>query len=692
MADINLDDLNPQAVLEKVFGKRAADNIVAEQAKQSVEALNKQVAEGIVSDQARSAAKSAETLAPKELPALYESGGLPATTPQPIAPVSSSKGLVPTMSEAGGDLVGDAYSAAREVPNLARSNNLPAVIEKAAQISPAEANEKFYNNLFGKFADYLPAQSGKSAAESAQTLVPGGKSPAASLGKLVSGGFKAAEAIPRIASKAALPLTVLQEALASPNVDEDEDATMRNLRAAGGDPVNPGNTPLPYGGLVGPSLEAKAKETMPEFSMGPEEEVDLNALGNKEDESPEDKEKSRILANLIKLNKNYKAPKMAVADSIKALLQGNREDMANAMQSRNTMQLLGLMGKAGNQIGASIAGVKPNSEVYDQIVGQAGQPIQDLSTQQQMETNTLKAAALKQETEKQISRNDPNSRESQSFRKSVESVYPGIAKTYGADWNLVSAADKELIWEPIKLKEQLDMKKLQIEANMLQKKILHTTAANKEIIKRGINMGQDMDPNRARTGEMGKNQARVNAADRIDALITQFPDYNIPKIQTRELAASVAGLLQNGGQTAIHQINELTPDTVRGNAEDIASWLTGDPRGRQQQAFMKLFHETARREKEVAQHQMNEGWFQKAYGTHGALKNDDPTTFYRNLSTATHLPIDALKEIEANPKFQGNYIAPKATTQFPKQVKKQGQIATVSSQKELDEANHEGWQ
>lgn len=57
---------------------------------------------------------------------------------------------------------------------------------------------------------------------------------------------------------------------------------------------------------------------------------------------------------------------------------------------------------------------------------------------------------------------DPNSNQSQSFRKIIEANFPNIAKAYGDNWQSVSAADKENIFEPLKLKENIEARKEQM--------------------------------------------------------------------------------------------------------------------------------------------------------------------------------------------------------------------------------------
>lgn len=57
---------------------------------------------------------------------------------------------------------------------------------------------------------------------------------------------------------------------------------------------------------------------------------------------------------------------------------------------------------------------------------------------------------------------DPNSSQSQAFRKIIEAQFPNIAKSYGDSWQNVTASDKENIFEPLKLKENIEARKEQM--------------------------------------------------------------------------------------------------------------------------------------------------------------------------------------------------------------------------------------
>ena len=67
---------------------------------------------------------------------------------------------------------------------------------------------------------------------------------------------------------------------------------------------------------------------------------------------------------------------------------------------------------------------------------------------------------------------DPMSSSSMAFKKAIESNFPEIAKAYGEAWNDVSAADQELIFEPLKLKETIDARKMMAQEQRDERRFL----------------------------------------------------------------------------------------------------------------------------------------------------------------------------------------------------------------------------
>ena len=167
---------------------------------------------------------------------------------------------------------------------------------------------------------------------------------------------------------------------------------------------------------------------------------------------------------------------------------------------------------------------------------------------------------------------------------------------------------------------------LQLKYSMLDQMKKQGSAANDDKFEQKLSMAEkdDLDPNKARAGNFAKAGAVKQSAERLEGLFQQFPDYNIPKGQTVELASAVAAMINGGSAQSQHQIDSITPDTLKGRGADaVANWITGDPMGRQQQAYMQMLHETEKREKGISEDQILRTQLQRL-SAHGVIQRRFP--------------------------------------------------------------------
>lgn len=148
----------------------------------------------------------------------------------------------------------------------------------------------------------------------------------------------------------------------------------------------------------------------------------------------------------------------------------------------------------------------------------------------------------------------------------------------------------------------------------------------KQLDKATQAFGADLDPNTKSGNEIGRNQARLNAAIRLRKLVT---DENgnvrdmIPPQFVREAALALAQMVNNGGQPAQSLIEELTPKTSSSKVADWAQWLTNHPQDAGQQGFVKLYLESANREAQAAQEALNKAVAARV-GKHQRLIKGNP--------------------------------------------------------------------
>jgi len=65
---------------------------------------------------------------------------------------------------------------------------------------------------------------------------------------------------------------------------------------------------------------------------------------------------------------------------------------------------------------------------------------------------------------------DPNSERSKAFRGIIEKKFPDVAKSYGDNWNQVSAIDQDSIFRPLQLKENIESRKQQAQMSSQSRK------------------------------------------------------------------------------------------------------------------------------------------------------------------------------------------------------------------------------
>lgn len=198
-------------------------------------------------------------------------------------------------------------------------------------------------------------------------------------------------------------------------------------------------------------------------------------------------------------------------------------------------------------------------------------------------------------------------------------------KSFVDNWKMHALSGEEQLSNHMKQQEfeRKDRENsLKHEENMVKREGLMSDKNEKRLIA----LKDDLDPNKARGGNLAKSQAMINSADRVDGLFQQFPDYNIPKAQTVELATAVASLISGGSPQSQHQIDMMVPSSMRGSSQDIASWITNNPQGRDQVGFMKMMHETAARERQIAESQVKNAQIARL-AAHKHLEKADPESY-----------------------------------------------------------------
>lgn len=162
------------------------------------------------------------------------------------------------------------------------------------------------------------------------------------------------------------------------------------------------------------------------------------------------------------------------------------------------------------------------------------------------------------------------------------------------------------------------------------------TAANEKTVgKLNEAMKKDLDASKSRYGNMAQEEGRRVQATHLNSLLTDAAGNinNLPSQQVEEAAVGLNRMISGAGGGADRQVQALVPHTVIGDAQKLRAWLTNEPQGANQQAFLKYMHDTVQRQQRVAEENVKNARIQLAGSAqYKKLKQLSPDDFNQNLS------------------------------------------------------------
>lgn len=147
-----------------------------------------------------------------------------------------------------------------------------------------------------------------------------------------------------------------------------------------------------------------------------------------------------------------------------------------------------------------------------------------------------------------------------------------------------------------------------------------------------VKLSEALDPSKQRQGAFGVSKQVFDRAERLESLAGAFPDGNLDSRQIEELAIGLNAMLSGSNTGAQEQVKSLVPKTIWGNAQKTTEWLTNEPRGVQQQAFVKRMLSSISREKETATSQIKRTQLSRL-SPFASLEKDDPEGFISTLQS-----------------------------------------------------------
>lgn len=261
------------------------------------------------------------------------------------------------------------------------------------------------------------------------------------------------------------------------------------------------------------------------------------------------------------------------------------QDAAN--QIRNNAQFL----KSLNIMGAGIAHApKANTEVFDEQAKGADEI-----------ENNFKALG-EQEA------NDPQSQQSQTFRD--------YAKRFGVALppNVSANTGKTLlpyIFKGFEASEQRDARHEDIKYKYAELKAIQDQKGkekkDKDYDSKLTKASQELDALQGGRGLLKAPTQKLQTAQSLEGLLSQYPDLN--KMNPNQIAEFTSGFnnLITGGQATDVKLRKILPNDIGMSGANVLQWISNNPQGAQQKAFLDQMAQSVKTQKKVAEDQINQG-------------------------------------------------------------------------------------
>lgn len=302
------------------------------------------------------------------------------------------------------------------------------------------------------------------------------------------------------------------------------------------------------------------------------------------------------------------------------------------------------LAEAGQKLGAAIAGVNTDTSFYDKLRTQAKKSETDVADYRKQSDEKLKSDI----TRKKL---DPNSEESKRFRDLVQSTMPNIAKAYGENFSLLTAADKESVLDFGKMREQIDARREQARILSASREDLKTERQyeKQQALATPYGMANTVDDaKKLKEGYESKKNFDSKLQELIKLRKSKGGELYDREAVARGKQLSKDLLLEYKNMAGLGVLSKADEDILNAIIPDdplAFSMMPGqDPIMTKLESFQK----------------------------------DSDKDFQTRVATRTR---SGTKDLQTN---MGN--------QYPKQIKKGNQTATVSSEAELREARAEGWE
>lgn len=316
--------------------------------------------------------------------------------------------------------------------------------------------------------------------------------------------------------------------------------------------------------------------------------------------------------------------------------------MALAMEGRNQNQLAALLGKAGSQIGAGIAGLgggagapmpKANTEIFDTIHESAAQPVKDVMLNRQQEAERMQLSS-------QHRMMDPESDISQQYKAMLRQAFPKMKMPDNLNAHDIQKSGLVSLAQTMTNREAIQQQR----ADKSREK--QELQQDTRFSKLGDKLMSEMASSRS---AFGKAANTVRSAEALEQLTGNMNPNDLDTRQITEIARNLDAMLSSG-QSTVAGMKKLLPETAMGSASKIQEYIMNMPKGARQGEFVKRMMETVEREKDLAKDQVKRTQ-DKVLAGYSDLKKKDPTR-WEELMQAHGLDADSRKA----PKEKGHTV------------------------------------
>lgn len=354
--------------------------------------------------------------------------------------------------------------------------------------------------------------------------------------------------------------------------------------------------------------------------------VDIEQYQQQEEEpkreSQAKKEPSSAQA-LVDSLKDVKAPsaQAPASDAIAKLLGQRSEEFEKAKGERSKLELLGLLGKAGEQIGAGIARVRPGeTPVSDYLLRKAERPVEDINTLQGQERGAMANLAMQQQLTSDVAKADPNSPISQVGRQ----ILLDMSKRAGMKLDPalvqnISLAQQESLLKGI---EGVASRQVMTEANKAKQDELS------EIRRQGLNQRIENQTNTRFDKNTKDIRGALEGAGRIRGFIHEVesgklvPSANVAAQLTNDISMLLAGR----GTTALADREKSAINTLQTSIAKIKSYALSKP----QSAIPKEYLNQLKQETDILEKKYFSTFKRASSEMQAGLKNDDAKDIVKN--------------------------------------------------------------